>query len=191
MTYAIELFFDVPSETRIYSLWDTFTKFGAPSMRSGDQRPHISLAVADAVDLPATQGLLNSFVRTLNPFPISMAALGFFTSAEQVAFLAPKVTPELLELHERFFVQFSSVAQGTWSHYAPASWIPHCTLTVGLISEQLSSAFAAVHSFGLPLDCTVVEIGLVEFFPIRHLHTVSLVREKTPHTTLKPTSTAP
>jgi hypothetical protein len=176
MTYAIELFFDVPSETRIFSLWDTFTKFGAPSMRSGDQRPHISLAVADVLDLPVTQGLLDRFARTFKPFQISMAALGFFTSAERVAFLAPKVTPELLALHEQFFVQFSSVAQGTWSHYAPALWIPHCTLTAGLPSEQLSSAFAAVHSFGLPLDCMVVEIGLVEFFPVRQLHVASLAQ---------------
>jgi 2'-5' RNA ligase len=176
MTYAIELFFDAPSETRIFSLWDTFAGFGAPSMRSGDQRPHVTLAVADSVDLSATRQLLDSFALALKPFSISFAALGLFPSSERVAFLAPKNTPELLALHERFFFQFSSVAQSTWSHYAPASWIPHCTLTVGLATEQLSSAFDAVHSFGLPLDCTAVEIGLVEFFPVKQLHVASFVR---------------
>jgi 2'-5' RNA ligase len=176
MSYAIECFFDVPSEARILSLWDTFAGFGAPSMRNGDQRPHVSLAVADAVDLPATRLLLDGFAQSLNHFPISLAALGLFPSAERVAFLAPKITPDLLALHERLFVKFYIVARGMWPHYTPASWIPHCTLTVGLSSEQLVSAFDAVQSFGLPLDCTAVEIGLVEFFPVKHLHVASLAR---------------
>ena len=172
--YAIEMFFDTASELRLYSLWDEFARFGAPSMRDGEARPHVTLAVADSVDLPATHELLDSFARTAKPFSLSLASLGLFPCSERIAYLAPKVTPELLALHGRFFDRFSGVARGIWQHYAPATWVPHCTLAMGLLPEQLVPAVDACQAFGLPLICTVVEIGLAEFRPVKQLYGVFL-----------------
>ena len=147
MTYAIELFFDAPSETRIFSLWDTFAGFGAPSMRSGDQRPHVTLAVADSVDLLATRQLLDSFAlaQAVSDFLCSFRLF----SSERVAFLVPREHARVAGTPRAIFlaVFFSSSKHGRT--ITPASWIPHCTLTVGLATEQLSSRFDAVHSFGL------------------------------------------
>ena len=172
MGYAIEMFFDAASELRLYSLWDEFSTFGASSMRDGESRPHVSLAVADAVDLPATRQLLDSFARTAKPFSLSLASLGLFPCSERIAYLAPKVTPELLALHGRFFDRFSSVASGIWQLYAPATWVPHCTLAIGLLPQQLVPAVDACQAFGLPLACTVAEVGLVEFHPAKQLQAV-------------------
>jgi hypothetical protein len=91
-----------------------------------------------------------------------------------VAFLAPKVTSELLALQERVFGAFRGVAQGLWPHYEPAQWMPHCTLSIGLGPEHLEAAWEACRQFGLPRNCLVTEIGLVEFRPVRHLHTAAL-----------------
>ena len=170
MGYAVEMYFDSASESRVYSLWDDFARFGAPSMRDGAARPHVSLVVADSVDVPATCELVDRFARAAKPFPFSLASLGLFPSSETVAYLAPKVTPGLLAMHERFFDQFSSVASGIWQHYAPATWVAHCTLAIGLLPEQLGQALDACQSFGLPLACTVAEIGLVEFRPVKQLY---------------------
>ena len=170
MGYAIEMFFDRGSESRVYSLWDDFAGFGAPPMRDGAARPHVSLVVAESVDLPAACELLDRFARTTRPFPLSLASLGLFPSSDTVAYLAPKVTPELLALHGRFFERFSSVASGIWPHYAPATWVAHCTLAIGLLPQQLGPALHACRSFGLPLTCTVAEIGLVEFRPVKQLY---------------------
>jgi 2'-5' RNA ligase len=174
MGYAIEMFFDSVSESRVFSLWDGVARFGAPSMRNGDSRPHVSLAVADSVDQSAMRELLDSLAGTVKSFPLSLASLGLFASSERVPYLAPQVTPELLAFRERFFDHFSAVARGVWRYYAPTAWMPHCTLAMGVSLEQLGPAFDACQSFGLPLACTVSEIGLAEFSPVKHLHVVSL-----------------
>jgi len=172
MGYAIEMYFDAASELRLYSLWDEFARFGASSMRDGESRPHVSLAVADSVDLPATRQLLDSFARTAKPFSLSLASLGLFPCSERIVYLAPKATPELLALHGRFFDRFASVAGGIWQLYAPATWVPHCTLAIGLLPQQLVPAVDACQAFGLPLACTVAEVALVEFRPVKQLHAV-------------------
>lgn len=173
MGYAIEMFFDGVGESRLLSLWDDFVRFGATTMRNGNARPHISLAVADSVDLPAPRQLLSDFAQSLQPFELTLAALGWFTASEHVLFLAPKVTSKLLGLHERFFERFSNVADGVLQHYVPATWMPHCTLAMGLSAKQLGLALDACQSFRLPLACTVSEIGLVEFSPVNDVPTVS------------------
>ncbi len=177
MPYAIELYFDAASESRLYSLWDEFARFGESSMRNVESRPHVSLAVAGAVDLTATCDLLNQFGRSTKAFPMSLRSLGFFIFRGRIAYLAPKVTPELLALHERFFIEFSFVASGIWRYYEPAVWVPHCTVSVGLLPQNLASAFEACETFGLPLECHMVEIGLSEsrFDPVKQLHTAPLI----------------
>lgn len=178
MRYAIEMYFDTASELQLYSLWDEFAKFGAPSMRDSESRPHVSLAVADSVDLSATHELLDRFGRSTKAFPMSLRSLGFFVFRGRIAYLAPKVTPELLALHGDFFSQFSVLASRIWQHYEPAVWVPHCTLAIGLLPQYLPPACDACEAFGLPLDCRVVEIGLTEFElpPVkRWLHVVPFI----------------
>jgi 2'-5' RNA ligase len=175
MQYAIEMYFDAESESRLYSLWDEFARFGASSMRDVESRPHVSLAVAESVDLPATHELLDRFGRSTKAFPMSLRSLGFFVFRGRIAYLAPKVTPELLALHKRFFSQFSVLASRLWQHYDPAVWVPHCTLAIGLLPQHFLPAFEACESFGLPLDCNVVEMGLIEFQPVRRLHAVPFI----------------
>jgi 2'-5' RNA ligase len=170
MGYAIEMFFDSASESRIRSLWDALAAPGAYPMTNGDSRPHISLAVANSVDVPAVRLLLEDFARGSMAFPLSMESLGFFLSKERVAFLAPKATPELLALHARFFEQFSAVASGIRQIYSPSTWVPHCTLATGILPQQIALAVDACQSLGLPFGCTVVEIGLVEFPIVKQLY---------------------
>jgi len=176
MGYAIEMFFDSASEARIRLLWAALASPGAYAMANGDSRPHISLAVADSVDVPAARLLLEDFARGIMAFPLSMESLGFFLSKEQVAFLAPKATPELLALHARFFEQFSSVASGISQIYSPSTWVPHCTLAMGILPQQIALAVDACQSHGLPFGCSVAEIGLVEFPVVKQVCSVLLTR---------------
>jgi hypothetical protein len=177
MQYAIEMYFDAASELRLYSLWDEFARFGDSFMRDSESRPHVSLAVAESLDLPATHELLDRFGRCTNTLSISLRSLGFFVFRGRIAYLAPKVTPELLALHGRFFSQFSAVANGIRQYYEPVVWVPHCTIAIGLLPQHLPPAFDACEAFGLPLDGRVVEIGLTEFeFGVnKRLHSVPLI----------------
>ena len=172
MPFAIELYFDDLGESRLRSLSDAFSRFGAPAFHVGESRPHVSLVVAESVDLLATRALLDRFSRSTRRFPVSLPSLGFFL-VERVAFLAPKVTPDILALHASFFAEFASISAGIWRHYHPASWVPHCTLAVGLLPQHILPAFEACQACGLPVDCTIVGMGLVEFLPVKQIHAAS------------------
>ena len=177
MGYAIEMFFDNASESRIRALWSEFARFGASSMQDSNTRPHVSLVVAETVDLAAMRDLLDTCSRSTKSFSLSLASLGFFATSERVAYLAPKVTPDLLALHRSIYDQFSSHVSDFWPHYAPASWVPHCTLAMGQLPQPLGAAIDICQSIGLPVVCNVIELGLVEFPPVKQLYTVPLVSQ--------------
>jgi 2'-5' RNA ligase len=174
MPYAVEMFFDMAGDPRIRGLWEEFAALGTPSMRDSGARPHISLAVCDSVAVPAACQLIDRFATATFSFPVALSSMGLFPAAAPVAYLAPKVTSELLSLHARFYSEFAVIAHQCWSHYSPSAWVPHCTLACGLPTQQLSPALEIGRAAELPILCTVTEIGLVEFHPVKQLHATSL-----------------
>lgn len=170
MPYAIEMYFDAETDIRIRALWEEFASIGASFMRDSGARPHVSLAVCESVDLPAATQLLDHFAGETSRFPIAFSSLGVFPAEAPVAFLAPKVTAELLALHARFFPAFAALARDCWFHYSLSQWVPHCTLAMGLEPHHMGRALDICHAAGLPLVGIVSEIGLTKFLPIEHLH---------------------
>ena len=47
--------------------------------------------------------------------------------------------------------------------------MPHCTLAPDLAPDQFVTALEIARRARLPLECRLVEIGLVEFRPVSHL----------------------
>jgi len=174
MSYAVELFFDGASEAKLALLRRRCAEAGGLPAREDESRPHVSLVVADALKLAKAQVLIERFARDTRSFPLTLASVGFFPSKEQVAFLAPKVDASLLALHEKFHGQFGAVASGLWPHYAPASWVPHCTLATYFPFDRVAALVELCGSFGLPLRGNVVEIGIVQFPPTKQLFSTSL-----------------
>jgi 2'-5' RNA ligase len=165
MPYSIEMFFDEAGDARVRSLASMLTSAGTPFLGDVGSRPHVSLAVADSLDIPATCLLLDRFASATAPFPLSLTSIGFFPGDAPVAFLAPKVTPDLLILHAGFAAEFAAVAQGIWKHYSPSAWAPHCTLTMAVQPDRLADVLGA----RFPIDVTVTSLALVEFRPVKRL----------------------
>ncbi len=173
MPYSVEMFFDETGDAGVRSLSDALTNAGAPSLGDIESRPHVSLAVADSLDIPATCQLLDRFAADIAPFSLSLASVGLFPGPAPVVFLAPKVTADFLALHARFVAEFATVARGIWEHYSQAAWVPHCTLTMTMQPEQ----FAVVLGARLPIAATITGLSLVEFRPVRQLH-LALLSDK-------------
>lgn len=171
---TIELFFDALSESRIRDLWHQFDSFGPPIMRDSNVRPHITLLACDSVDVTAASAFLERVATVTPSFPVSLRSFGLFPAPLPVAFLAPKVTSDLLVLQARIFAEFSPLAAGCSSLYSPEQWIPHCTLALELSPQHLGFALDACRTFGLPLACIASEIGLVDYSPCRQLYSKSL-----------------
>lgn len=173
MAYAIELFFDSATETAVRRIWAELAGRGvAPYMHDSPNRPHVSLAVYDTLDITKAAAVLESFAAKTAPLPFTLASWGLFpVSPEPVVFAAPVVTATLLALQERACEVLTSAGRGPSPHYLPGQWTPHCSLAVHFPPEHVLEAIDVCRSLPLPLAGRLEAIGAIETRPARPLFT--------------------
>ena len=98
-------------------------------------RPHLSLTVTDDADGLRKQAPVLALhgVET----EIEMAAVSLFPADPPVLVLAVAPAPELVALHERVSAALAAAGVDIWPHYRPGSWLPHCTLSMGVPANAL------------------------------------------------------
>jgi 2'-5' RNA ligase superfamily len=104
---------------------------------------------------------------------LTLASVGLFPGV--AVFLAPTVTADLLGLHAGFHRRFARLGQGSWDHYRPGTWVPHCTLVTDMEPDQFAGALAIAARVPRPLECRLVEVGIVEFRPLKQVLSHALV----------------
>ena len=167
MPYALELGLDDHAAAIVRRLWHDLEDEGIVHMARSGARPHVSVGIWDSLDRDAAEAELTRFAGEAAPVPITLASVGFFP---QVAvFLAPTVTSELLALQAGLHARFSRVGAAPWEHYRPGGWVPHCTLATDVTPEQFTRALEVARRVALPIACRLVEIGIVEFRPVKQL----------------------
>ena len=154
MAYAIELLFDKETEAAVQEVWEAVANATDSSfLLDIGARPHVSLAVYEEADLAST---LEAFgARSL---PVQLASAGAFPGKEGAVFLAPVVTPDLLDLHRRWHEE----APGSAPLYAPGAWVPHATVGILLPDDAVKEALAVARA-GLPLQGCFESAVLIEF----------------------------
>jgi hypothetical protein len=93
---------------------------------------------------------------------IALATAATFATAEGVLFLGVVVTRALLDLHARLYPLFERAARARWSYYRPGSWVPHCTLALGLDPKQLAAAIQICVDGVLPIEAVAASVAIVE-----------------------------
>jgi 2'-5' RNA ligase len=143
MALALEMGLDPGADRAIRDLWSRLEQLGVPSLEGHvpSIRPHLSLTVTDDADglrehAPAL-GLHG--VET----EIEMAAVSLFPADLPVLVLAVAPAPELVALHERVSAALAAAAVDIWPHYRPGTWLPHCTLSMGVPAEALAACLAS------------------------------------------------
>jgi 2'-5' RNA ligase len=172
MPFAIEFYLDEVSSTRVRSIWDDMVHQGLGQPMAG--HPHITVAVWEDLDLPLTRDWLAGYASTLAPFPVGFASVGFFANNPAVAFLAPIVTRDLLDLQQRFSDEFMGGLGSSWLYYQPGRWVPHCTIAMGLDDAAFPRAMEVAKHIELPFDGMLTSIGILEFPAIVDHGTVPL-----------------
>ena len=126
-------------------------------------RPHVSLVIGQDADVGALTAALRRFAAERAPLPARLESVGAFGGEEGVTFLAPVVTPALLELHARAQAIFRPLMRGDWPHYRVGRWVPHCTLGCLLAADAIGPALARARAH-LPLPTGRLEaVGLWAF----------------------------
>ena len=175
MGYAVELYFDSQTEKSVWDLRDALSGHGISSV-IGDlgDRPHISLAVFSDVDCDALILLTKEYAGKIVPFNFQLSAIGTFPTDENVLFLSPVLTNELLNCHQGFHYRLAESKLTPSSYYLPSNWIPHCSVEMNIPNEQFSKAVEICKKAFKSLLGQFREIGVIEFRPIKHLASWSL-----------------
>ena len=167
MPYAVELALDPTSADAVRLCWREMEAAGITWMARSGARPHVTVGIWDTVEGDGARSVVAKFADETEPVRVTLASVGLFSGV--AVFLAPAVTRELLDLHADFHHRFGGLGGRGWDHYRPGSWVPHCTLATDLEPERFGDALAIAARVPLPIECRLVEIGIVEFRPVQQL----------------------
>jgi 2'-5' RNA ligase superfamily len=151
---ALELYLDQVADRRIRALWDALEAAGVQSLRTlldGRHRPHLSLAVADALDPAAVRSALGD-LDPAPPLAMSFQFTGWFVG--RVLWLGPAPTIPLLAHQAEVWRRLSIAGIALSALYAPGAWVPHCTLSMRVPRPLVTEAARACLEV-LPIEATV------------------------------------
>jgi 2'-5' RNA ligase len=170
MGYAIELNLSRKSRTLIDKIWERLSiEKIATTMIDIDAQPHISLAVFDSIDCEIAQKVIKSFAKETNPLSVKLSFVGTFPTRENVVFIAPKVTTELLNIHLKLHEKLSNKGIKSIEYYQPNNWIPHCTIAIDLNKNKTSKVIDICLQSKAFEFVVLDEVSLIEFRPVRNI----------------------
>jgi hypothetical protein len=102
--------------------------------------PHVSLVVAE--DLAVREALTAVRRVPAKPIGLRIVAAGIFPEGN--LFLAPTVTPALLQEQRRVHDSIEPLAVGPWPYFMPGAWTPHITMAWTLAPDQIGPALSIV-----------------------------------------------
>jgi 2'-5' RNA ligase len=171
MPIAVTLDLDAVAASRIEPLWDALERDATlPTTRRLGVRPHLSLAVYEALDPSALLARLDGFAEALRPVAIRFASIGLFADGPAATiFLGPVADRILLELHGAFHHEFADCVDRCIAHYRPLQWVPHLTLAQDVAATALPQAVARLADPMVPFTGTLDVISVVRYLPVERL----------------------
>lgn len=177
MPHAVMVYFDSQTESAIRKIWKELDETGAaPYLHRSANRPHFKLAIYEDLDTAACQQQLQSIACTTARIPVYFKSLGIFPNPKPTVFLAPSVTPNLFNFQSKVNKSLNSFGKcPTYDFFLEDHWVPHCLLGFDLEPSNLAGVLECAMHLQLPFDGLIIEIGLVEFHPVKHLFTFPLL----------------
>lgn len=133
---ALELLFDPSTEAAIKAIWAQLETAGVPTLASWTHRrhqPHVTLAVADRIEVPQDQSAADRLAAT--HLDITLYSPAVFPRPG-VLYLSVVPTLALLRLHEQVHAAGHNMVAPR-DGYSVGGWMPHCTLAQDLTRAQL------------------------------------------------------
>jgi 2'-5' RNA ligase len=153
--HAVVLHFDEETDRRLREVWAALDVHGVDSVartHGAGYRPHITLAIIETASEARAAEALRPPLAGVAGLPVTLNAVGFFLTGTAPAYLGVTPTSRLLLLHEQVHAALGDVA--SWDYYRPGSWMPHCTLAMG-VSSPSAVAEVITAAVALPLHATV------------------------------------
>ena len=170
MGHSVLLYFDEQTEKSILNLRHALIGQGVPSFldKVGD-RPHVSLAGFSNADRDVLISLVQEYAKDIEPFNVQLNAIGTFPTDENVLFLSPIPTIQLLTYHQEFHRRLAKSKLISSPYYLPENWTPHCSVEMNIPESQLPKAIEYCGRTFKPIQGQFQEIGVIKYFPIESL----------------------
>lgn len=158
MPRGVVLWLDPTTGRRVRSISSRLEGVGLAGVSVDENRPdrpHVSLIVADALDLDGTLAAIGP--TPLAPVEILIEAVGLVVGGHLLLTITPSVS--LLDEQSRVHRAVQQFATNSWPHYEPDRWLPHLTMARGLLPDQLATAIEIVAA-ELPIDGELLSGGI-------------------------------
>ena len=163
-TFAVELYFDSASDSRIKDAWSELSAASLPAwpLRIG-ARPHVSILVVDSASSANIDAIFRSVIPAA-PFGLAFGSVDHFGTDDAIVFLKPDPSEELRRLHRLAVAEAET--RGLIPRHRGNNWVPHCTCDYRIKQEQLPVCLSILKRL-LPLQVRVQEVGYAEVTPDR------------------------
>lgn len=166
MKCAIQLVFDDEDQVLINRLRTILAKNGVHD--EAVPINHISLADIEINDnqLPVIKSILEQFSKTNKTLPLVLTFAGTFMTKENVIFLAPIITSELIRYNDELVNILLKNNIRCGKYYIKDNWQPHCTISIRVSDEELFAGFRVLKENNfLPMKVNGVAIDLLCYDP--------------------------
>lgn len=162
MNYAIELIFDDESQNVINNLRNMLIENGVHD--EAVKLNHVSIGDYKTDNIDELKNRVIEFSKTIKPFELSLVSVGTFMTKENVIFLEPIMTSELMDIHKRF-IEYMKDFDGVLNEYYDIDrWMPHCTISIRLSYEELFKGLELLkENIKLPIKVLVKKIDIINY----------------------------
>ncbi|CAA7055317.1 unnamed protein product [Microthlaspi erraticum] len=173
--YAIELYFDPALENQVLKAWNVFARRQiSTKLISNESRPHITLFSTVFFDSARLESVIRNFVSKQEPLSIAFSTIGSFSSDNNVLFLSPTPSLSLLQLQSQLCETMKKEGVEIPEDYRTDSWVPLCPVALEVPKSRMAEAFSVLRELKLPVNGYGMEIGVVEFSPVREVFSFAL-----------------
>ncbi|KAI4352698.1 hypothetical protein L6164_006922 [Bauhinia variegata] len=173
--YAIELYLDPALENQVLKAWNVLARRQiSTQLIEIESRPHISLFSSPLVDPAKLETIVKNFASKQEPLPLSFSSIGSLPNDNNVLFLAPTPSISLLQFQSQLCDAMKKEGIEIGEEYRPDNWIPYCSVAQDVPKARMAEAFCVLRDLKLPVAGYAVDIGLVEFSPVRELFSFGL-----------------
>jgi 2'-5' RNA ligase len=166
MKCAIQLVFNNENQSIINQLRKTLIANGVHD--EAVPINHISLADIEIEDnqLPLVESILKNFAKSHKSLNIVLSSVGSFMSKENVLFLTPTMTEDLMNYNDELINILTENNILCGKYYTKNNWQPHCTIAIRITDNELFAGFKTLKENNiLPISVTANTIDLLCYDP--------------------------
>ena len=175
--YAIQLYFDSTTEKQIFAFRESVYQLGiTPVLGKMGDRPHVTFAVFSQEDPEILKRIAHDFSLGIQSFAVELAAIGVFPTTDNVVYLTPVPSLQLIKTHATFHQVLKKEKIEPSKYYLPDRWVPHCTLEFEQPDDQFYLGVELFKRNFSPIQGQFTKLGIVAFHPIEYLAEYPLLK---------------